>query len=75
MNMVFRMNFALFGLPIAPFKKGSFKKRQKILQTNLYCWLSDPWLLEDFILQGKQWGTKGSLECDFPSFVLTRSVF
>lgn len=74
MNMVFRTSFALFGLPIAPFKKGSFFKK-KMLQTNLYCWLSDSWLPEDFILQGKQRGTEGSLECDFPSWVLTTSAF
>lgn len=57
MNMVFRTSFAFFGLPIAPFKKGSYFLKEKILQTNLYCWLSDSWLLEDFIL-GNNGGPK-----------------
>ena len=70
MNMMIGANFAFFSLPIAPC---FFKK--KILQRNSNCWQSDSWLLEDFILQGQQQATESTLECNFPSRVLTRSVF
>lgn len=69
MNMMIRANFVFFSLPIAPY----FLKKN--LQRNSNCWQSDSWLLEDFILQGKQQATESALECNFPSRVLTRSVF